>query len=178
MLEARLAFSFFAFPFFCLFTRLSLSPLSRFFLPCCPAPTSNPRLVFTQGDAQYLPFASASQDLYTIAFGIRNVTNVQLALQEAYRVLRPGGRFMCLEFSRVTNPLLAPLYEWYSFAVIPVLGEAVAKDRAAYQYLVESIRKFPEQDSFARMITKAGFKHVSYTNLTFGVCAIHTGFKL
>jgi demethylmenaquinone methyltransferase / 2-methoxy-6-polyprenyl-1,4-benzoquinol methylase len=146
--------------------------------PTAGSLSPNPKLFFQQGDAQALPFPDNSMDLYTIAFGIRNVTRVQDAINEAYRVLRPGGRFMCLEFSKVNNPLLGPFYDWYSFNIIPALGEAVAKDRAAYQYLVESIRKFPDQDQFARMIRKGGFQHVTYTNFTFGVCAAHSGFKL
>jgi ubiquinone/menaquinone biosynthesis methyltransferase len=117
-------------------------------------------------------------DLFTIAFGIRNVTHVDRAIAEAYRVLKPGGRFMCLEFSRVTNPLLQQAYDAYSFAVIPALGAAVANDRASYQYLVESIRKFPDQDTFAGMIEDAGFRHVRYRNMTFGIAAVHSGFKL
>jgi ubiquinone/menaquinone biosynthesis methyltransferase len=131
-----------------------------------------------QGDAEKLPFADGSMDLFTIAFGIRNVTHVDRAIAEAYRVLKPGGRFMCLEFSRVTNPLLQQAYDAYSFAVIPALGAAVANDRASYQYLVESIRKFPDQDTFAGMIEDAGFRHVRYRNMTFGIAAVHSGFKL
>jgi ubiquinone/menaquinone biosynthesis methyltransferase len=136
-----------------------------------------PALLWTQGDAESLPVPSESVDLYTIAFGIRNVTHVDKAIEEAHRVLKPGGRFMCLEFSKV-HPLLAPAYDMYSFNVIPLLGELVAQDRASYQYLVESIRQFPSQDAFKHMIEQAGFSLVSYTNLSGGVCAIHTGFKL
>ena len=131
-----------------------------------------------QGDAERLDFLDdASVDLYTIAFGIRNVTRVDRALREAHRVLRPGGRFMCLEFSRVTNPVLAQAYAAYSTAVIPAMGQLVAGDRAAYQYLVESIRRFPDQEAFADMIEAAGFKNVTYKNMTGGVCAAHSGFK-
>lgn len=137
-----------------------------------------PALRWVQGDAEALPFADGSFDLYSIAFGIRNVTTVPNALREAHRVLRPGGRFVCLEFSQVESPLLRAAYNEYSFRVIPALGGAVANDRASYQYLVESIRKFPEQPAFARMVREAGFEAVSYTNLTFGVVAIHTGFKV
>jgi len=141
-------------------------------------PAGSPRLAWVQGDAEKLPFADGSMDLFTIAFGIRNVTHVDRAIAEAYRVLKPGGRFMCLEFSRVTNPLLQQAYDAYSFAVIPALGAAVANDRASYQYLVESIRKFPDQDTFAGMIEDAGFRHVRYRNMTFGIAAVHSGFKL
>jgi 2-methoxy-6-polyprenyl-1,4-benzoquinol methylase len=137
-----------------------------------------PVLRWQQGDAERLDFlADASVDLYTIAFGIRNVTRVDAALREAHRVLRPGGRFMCLEFSRVTQPLLARLYDAYSDAAIPRMGELVAGDRASYQYLVESIRRFPDQEAFADMIEEAGFRNVTYRNLTYGVCAVHSGFK-
>jgi ubiquinone/menaquinone biosynthesis methyltransferase len=137
-----------------------------------------PVLRWQQGDAERLDFlADASVDLYTIAFGIRNVTRVDAALREAHRVLRPGGRFMCLEFSRVTQPLLARLYDAYSDAAIPRMGELVAGDRASYQYLVESIRRFPDQEAFADMIEEAGFRNVTYRNLTHGVCAVHSGFK-
>jgi ubiquinone/menaquinone biosynthesis methyltransferase len=138
-----------------------------------------PTLEFREGDAERLHWVpDASVDLYTIAFGIRNVTHVDVALREAHRVLRPGGRFLCLEFSRVTLPPLAALYDAYSFGVIPALGAAVANDRASYQYLVESIRRFPEQGAFADMIADAGFSAVEWTNFSFGVCAVHSGVKL
>ena len=129
-------------------------------------------------DARRLPFDDGSFDVYTIAFGLRNVTRLDEALREAHRVLRPGGRFLCLEFSHVTNPLLAQLYDQYSFAVIPKLGELVANDRASYQYLVESIRKHPKQEVLAEMMRDAGMRAVGYTNLTFGCVAIHSGFRL
>ncbi|KAJ0411158.1 hypothetical protein ATCC90586_005015 [Pythium insidiosum] len=133
-----------------------------------------------QGDAEQLQFADNSFDVYTIAFGIRNVTHVDRALREAYRVLRPGGRFLCLEFSHVPNPLLRAAYDavGYSFNVIPALGEKVASDRDSYQYLVESIRQFPAQEPFKQMIEDAGFQRVTYTNYTHGVVAAHSGFKL
>lgn len=131
-----------------------------------------------QGDAEELPVATASVDAYTIAFGIRNVTRIPKALTEAYRVLAPGGRFLCLEFSEVENGLLASAYEKYSFNVIPVMGHIIAGDWKPYQYLVESIRQFPNQEEFAGMIEDAGFSHVTYENLTFGITAIHSGFKL
>lgn len=130
------------------------------------------------GDAMALPFPDRSFDAYTIAFGIRNVTRVQDALNEAYRVLRPGGRFLCLEFSRVPVPLLRRAYDAYSFKVIPALGQAVTGDRDSYQYLVESIRQFPDQDTFADMIRQAGFGQVKYQNLTQGIAAIHSGWRL
>jgi len=134
-------------------------------------------MTFKQGNAEALPFADASMDLYTIAFGIRNVTHIDAALRDAFRVLKPGGRFMCLEFSHVTNPLVRPLYDAYSFNVIPAMGELVAHDRPSYQYLVESIRKFPDQEAFADLMRGAGFRNVTYTNFSFGVVAMHSGFK-
>jgi demethylmenaquinone methyltransferase/2-methoxy-6-polyprenyl-1,4-benzoquinol methylase len=136
------------------------------------------RLDWVVGDAMALPFPDNSFDVYTISFGIRNVTRVQDALSEAYRVLRPGGRLMVLEFSRIPNDLLQKAYDAYSFNVIPVMGQIVAKDRDSYQYLVESIRKFPDQETFASMIRKAGFGQVKYRNLTMGVAALHSGWKL
>ncbi|KAL1929653.1 hypothetical protein VTP01DRAFT_1791 [Rhizomucor pusillus] len=122
----------------------------------------------------------SSMDVYTIAFGIRNCTHIDKVVKEAYRVLKPGGKFMCLEFSKVDNPLISKIYDIYSFDVIPVLGQVIAQDRDSYQYLVESIRKFPSQDEFAQIIRDAGFSTVGkgYTNLTFGVAAIHSGFKI
>jgi demethylmenaquinone methyltransferase/2-methoxy-6-polyprenyl-1,4-benzoquinol methylase len=130
------------------------------------------------GNAEAMPCASGSFDAYTIAFGIRNVTHIEKALAEAYRVLKIGGRFMCLEFSHPTTITLDKLYDWYSFNVIPTLGEKLAADRDSYQYLVESIRKFPKQEQFMAMIQKAGFENVSYTNLSGGIVAIHSGWKL
>ncbi|XP_045106469.1 ubiquinone/menaquinone biosynthesis C-methyltransferase UbiE-like [Portunus trituberculatus] len=130
------------------------------------------------GDAQQLPFEEGEFDCYTIAFGIRNVVDVQKALEEAYRVLRPGGRFMCLEFSHVKNSLMRWAYDQYSLNVIPPMGQVVAGDWASYQYLVESIRKFPDQETFKEMIEEAGFRNVTYENLTLGVAAIHSGFKI
>ncbi|KAM4707775.1 2-methoxy-6-polyprenyl-1,4-benzoquinol methylase, mitochondrial [Discoglossus pictus] len=135
-------------------------------------------LSWVAGDAEELPFADDKFDVYTIAFGIRNVTHIEQALQEAYRVLKPGGRFLCLEFSQVNNPLLARLYDLYSFQVIPVIGEVIAGDWKSYQYLVESIRRFPAQEEFKEMIEDAGFFKVKYHNLTSGVVAVHSGFKL
>ncbi|XP_030647749.1 2-methoxy-6-polyprenyl-1,4-benzoquinol methylase, mitochondrial [Chanos chanos] len=135
-------------------------------------------LSWVVGDAEELPFDDDQFDIYTIAFGIRNVTHIEQALQEALRVLKPGGRFMCLEFSKVSNPLLSKLYDAYSFQVIPVLGEVIAGDWKSYQYLVESIRRFPDQETFKNMIEDAGFFRVQYFNLTGGVVAVHSGFKL
>ncbi|XP_057687375.1 2-methoxy-6-polyprenyl-1,4-benzoquinol methylase, mitochondrial [Corythoichthys intestinalis] len=135
-------------------------------------------LSWVVGDAEELPFDDQQFDIYTVAFGIRNVTRIELALQEAHRVLKPGGRFVCLEFSKVTHPLLASLYDAYSFQVIPVLGEVIAGDWKSYQYLVESIRKFPAQEEFKDMMEDAGLCCVRYHNLTGGVVALHSGFKL
>ena len=136
------------------------------------------RLDWVVGDAMALPFLDASFDVYTITFGIRNVTRIGDALAEAHRVLRPGGRLMVLEFSQLPNPLLQRAYDLYSFNVIPRMGEAIAGDRDSYQYLVESIRKFPDQDRFAAMIVDAGFEQVRYRNLSFGIAALHSGWKL
>lgn len=130
------------------------------------------------GDAERLPIADRSVDAYTIAFGLRNVTHVSDALSEARRVLKPGGRFMCLEFSRVVLPVLDRLYDLYSFKVLPALGAAVTGDRAAYEYLVESIRRFPAQDELAALMTTAGFDLVKYRNLTGGIAALHSGWRL
>ncbi len=130
------------------------------------------------GDAMQLPFESNSFDVYTISFGIRNVTRIPDALREAYRVLRPGGRLMVLEFSQIPNDLMQKVYDLYSFNIIPVMGQIVAGDRDSYQYLVESIRKFPDQDSFAAMIRTAGFEQVKYRNLTMGIAALHSGWKV
>ena len=130
------------------------------------------------GDAMALPFADNSFDVYTISFGIRNVTRIPDALAEAYRVLRPGGRLMVLEFSQIPNDMLQKAYDLYSFNVIPVMGQVVAGDRESYQYLVESIRKFPSQDAFAAMIRAAGFGQVKYRNLTMGIAALHSGWKV
>ncbi|MGR3342300.1 MAG: bifunctional demethylmenaquinone methyltransferase/2-methoxy-6-polyprenyl-1,4-benzoquinol methylase UbiE [Paracoccaceae bacterium] len=136
------------------------------------------RLDWIVGDAMALPFEANSFDVYTISFGIRNVTRIGDALAEAYRVLRRGGRLMVLEFSQVPNPALKRAYDLYSFNVIPGLGQLIANDRDAYQYLVESIRKFPDQNQFAEMIRDARFENVNYRNLTMGVAALHSGWKL
>ena len=136
------------------------------------------RITCVEGNAEELPFPDRSFDAYTIAFGIRNVTHIDVALKEAHRVLKVGGRFLCLEFSHVEMPVLDRLYDLHSFEVIPRLGDAIAGDRDSYQYLVESIRKFPRQDRFAEMIRQAGFERVSYRNLSGGIAAIHSGWKL
>jgi demethylmenaquinone methyltransferase/2-methoxy-6-polyprenyl-1,4-benzoquinol methylase len=136
------------------------------------------QLQWTVGDAMALPFEDNSFDVYTISFGIRNVTRVQDALNEAYRVLRPGGRLMVLEFSQLPNPAMQWAYDRYSFNVIPRMGQIIAGDSDSYQYLVESIRKFPDQERFATMIRAAGFAQVKYRNMTFGVAALHSGWKL
>ena len=136
------------------------------------------RISLTVGNAETLPYADKSFDAYTIAFGIRNVTHIDNALKEAYRVLKPGGRFMCLEFSEVTVPMLDKLYDFHSFNIIPELGQLAAGDRASYQYLVESIRRFPKQEAFATMIRTAGFDRVAYRNLTGGIAAIHSGWRI
>ncbi|XP_069136001.1 2-methoxy-6-polyprenyl-1,4-benzoquinol methylase, mitochondrial-like [Argopecten irradians] len=135
-------------------------------------------LSWVQGNAESLSFEDNQFDAYTIAFGIRNCTHIDKVVEEAYRVLKPGGRFMCLEFSHVSNPLLRSVYDNYSFQVIPVMGQVLARDWKSYQYLVESIRQFPDQEEFASLIRQCGFKMVTYENLTFGVAAIHSGFKL
>lgn len=136
------------------------------------------RLDWVVGDAMALPFPDQSFDTYTISFGIRNVTRIADALAEAYRVLRPGGRLMVLEFSQIPNDLMQKAYDLYSFNVIPVMGQIVVGDRDSYQYLVESIRKFPEQEAFAVMIRDAGFGQVKYRNLSMGIAALHSGWKL
>jgi demethylmenaquinone methyltransferase / 2-methoxy-6-polyprenyl-1,4-benzoquinol methylase len=136
------------------------------------------RLDWVVGDAMALRFPDNSFDVYTISFGIRNVTRIADALTEAYRVLKPGGRMMVLEFSQIPNDLMQKIYDLYSFNVIPVIGQIVAGDRDSYQYLVESIRKFPDQEAFAAMIRKAGFDQVRYRNMTMGVAALHSGWKL
>ena len=135
------------------------------------------RLTFVEADAQALPFGDREYDGYTIAFGIRNVPRIELALREAHRVLKPGSRFLCLEFSKVDIPGLDRIYDAYSFNVIPRIGELVAKDRDSYQYLVESIRRFPAPGAFARMIEEAGFRRVTHRPLSGGIVAIHSGWK-
>lgn len=130
------------------------------------------------GDAQKLPFCNNSFNAYTISFGIRNVTCIQEALQEAFRVLKPGGHFLCLEFSNPKLPVFKQIYDLYSFKLIPLLGEYIAKDRASYQYLVESIRKFPAPGKYKLMIENAGFKLAQYRVLTGGIVTIHEAWKI
>ncbi len=130
------------------------------------------------GDAMALPFDDKSFDVYTISFGIRNVTRPQDALNEAFRVLKPGGRLMVLEFSQLPNDGLQKLYDLYSFNVIPRMGQAIAGDRGSYQYLVESIRNFPDQQTFLNMIRTAGFENAKYRNLSLGIAALHSGWKI
>lgn len=134
-------------------------------------------LDFTCCDGEKLSFDDEKFDFFTIAFGIRNFTNIDLALKEANRVLKKGGKFICLEFSKVNDYFLQKIYDSYSFKVIPKIGDIILKDKDSYQYLVESIRQFPNQDQFKEMIENAGFKQVTYQNLTFGTAAIHVGIK-
>lgn len=134
-------------------------------------------LRWVKASGESLPFVDNCFDLITIAFGLRNFTSPAQGLREALRTLKPGGRFLCLEFSTVDNPILRPLYDAYSFAALPILGSVVAGDSGAYKYLAESIRRFPAQQELACMMQQQGFKYVSYTNMTCGVVAIHSGFK-
>jgi demethylmenaquinone methyltransferase/2-methoxy-6-polyprenyl-1,4-benzoquinol methylase len=136
------------------------------------------RLEFVEANAEELPWADATFDAYTIAFGIRNVPKIDKALAEAFRVLKPGGRFLCLEFSRVDAPVADKVYDLYSFHLVPKIGRVVAKDEESYRYLVESIRRFPDQERFKAMIETAGFSRVAYTNMTLGVVALHVGVKI
>lgn len=136
------------------------------------------RITCVEGNAEELPFESGSFDAYTIAFGIRNVTHIDKALAEAYRVLKPGGRFLCLEFSECRVPILDRAYDFHSFEIIPRLGQWAAGDSESYRYLVESIRRFPKQEAFADLIREAGFSRVTYRNLTGGIAAIHGGWKI
>ena len=130
------------------------------------------------GDAMALPFEDNTFDVYTISFGIRNVTRPQDALNEAYRVLKPGGRLMVLEFSQLPNPMMQKAYDLYSFNVIPRMGQVIANDRDSYQYLVESIRNFPDQETFLDMVRAAGFEQAKYRNLTMGIACLHSGWKI
>ena len=136
------------------------------------------QLNWVVGDAMALPFDDNTFDVYTISFGIRNVTRPQDALNEAYRVLKPGGRLMVLEFSHIPNDMMQWMYDKYSFNFIPTMGKIIANDRDSYQYLVESIRKFPDQDTFLNMVRAAGFKNAKYRNLTMGIACLHSGWKI
>lgn len=136
------------------------------------------QLSWVVGDAMALPFESGSFDRYTISFGIRNVTSIQKAMDEAYRVLDFGGRMMILEFNQMPNEMLQKLYDAYSFTFIPRMGEMIAKDRDSYQYLVESIRKMPSQDTMVDMLERVGFQKVSYRNFSGGIATIHSAWKL
>ncbi len=133
---------------------------------------------FTRGNAESLPFADQTFDAYIIAFGLRNVPDIDAALREAFRVLKPGGRFLCLEFSQVEMPMLDRIYDLYSFNAIPPLGGLVTGDAESYRYLVESIRRFPDQDVLAQLVTQAGFEQVKYRNLSGGIAAIHSGWRI
>jgi demethylmenaquinone methyltransferase / 2-methoxy-6-polyprenyl-1,4-benzoquinol methylase len=136
------------------------------------------RVSFVEGNAEALAFPNGAFDAYTIAFGIRNVPRIDQALSEAYRVLKPGGRFLCLEFSTVDVPGLDRIYDLFSFKVIPPLGRAVTGDADSYQYLVESIRKFPKPNTFAEMMRAAGFARVNWQSLSGGIVALHSGWRL
>lgn len=135
-------------------------------------------LEWVEGNAENLPFGDNSFDAVTISFGLRNVTHIDRTLGDIFRVLKPGGRFFCLEFSRVDNTLLEKAYDLFSFKIIPRIGALVARDRDSYQYLVESIRQFPDQEALASRMKTAGFERVSHQNLTGGIAAIHSGYKL
>jgi demethylmenaquinone methyltransferase/2-methoxy-6-polyprenyl-1,4-benzoquinol methylase len=135
-------------------------------------------LSWVSGNAEHLPMPDMRFDAYTIAFCLRNVGDLQQGLRDAYRVLKPGGRFLCLEFSHVAVPALAKLYDLYSFKLLPWLGGRIAGDRDSYQYLVESIRRFPTQDNLAGAMTAAGFQQVKYRNLSGGIAALHSGWRV
>jgi demethylmenaquinone methyltransferase/2-methoxy-6-polyprenyl-1,4-benzoquinol methylase len=137
-----------------------------------------PQVLWSVGDALALPLADASADAYVIAFGLRNTADIPKALTEARRVLKPGGRFLCLEFSKPTTETLRAAYDAFSFKIIPAIGERVAADRESYQYLVESIRRFPDQPTLGGLMTAVGFGQVGWTNLTAGVAALHQGWAI
>ncbi|MEM7240724.1 MAG: bifunctional demethylmenaquinone methyltransferase/2-methoxy-6-polyprenyl-1,4-benzoquinol methylase UbiE [Pseudomonadota bacterium] len=142
------------------------------------AETKSAQLDWICGDAMALPFKDNSFDAYTISFGIRNVTKPDVALAEAYRVLKPGGRLLVLEFSQIPVPGAQWLYDKYSFNIIPPMGKLIANDADSYQYLVESIRKFPDQDRFLDMVQTAGFENAKYRNLSLGIACLHSGWKI
>ena len=135
-------------------------------------------LEWIEGNAQELPFEDNTFDLYTISFGIRNVTDRSKALREAHRVLKHGGRFLCMEFSKVNNPLLAAVYDVWNTNLLPIAGSYIAQNKEAYEYLAESIEKFPNQEEFAFLIKKAGFEIVSHKDMSAGIVAIHSGLKI
>lgn len=135
-------------------------------------------LTWVTGNAEALPFEDKQFDAYTIAFCLRNVTHIEEALKEARRVLKPGGHFLCLEFSQVTTPMLEKFYDVYSFKILPKMGELVAKDREAYQYLAESIRRFPPQGKLVELLKQAGFGRGTYRNLSGGIAAIHSAWRV
>ncbi|MFN3859363.1 MAG: class I SAM-dependent methyltransferase [Caulobacter sp.] len=137
-----------------------------------------PEMTWGVADAQRLPLPDAFADAYCISFGIRNVTDISLALREARRVLKPGGRFLCLEFSRPVSEALRNAYDLWSFKAIPRIGEWIVNDRDSYQYLVESIRRFPDQEAFAALIRDAGFSRVTYSNYSGGIAALHQGWAI
>ena len=138
----------------------------------------NPNIDWMCCSAENMPFKDNTFDCYTISFGMRNVADVDAALREAHRILVPGGKFLCLEFAEVSNSALSSLYDMYSYSVLPFLGQFVAGDREAYEYLADSIRTFPNQETYAGMIRDAGFVQVGYKNMTGGIVAIHSGIKL
>ena len=142
------------------------------------AKTFSENLDWVCGDAMSLPFEENSFDVYTISFGIRNVVDIEKAIEEAHRVLRFGGRIIVLEFGKISNDLLQKIYDKYSFNIIPKLGKLIAGDEESYKYLVESIRKFPEQDQFSKLLSVRGFRNVKYRNFSFGIAAIHSGWKI
>jgi demethylmenaquinone methyltransferase/2-methoxy-6-polyprenyl-1,4-benzoquinol methylase len=156
--------------------RAAASPPAQSSRSRADAPAS--RITFTEANAEALPFADRSFDAVTIAFGIRNVPRIDVALNEAFRVLKHGGKFLCLEFSAVDMPGLDRLYDFYSFNVIPALGRVVAGDAESYRYLVESIRRFPKPEAFAAMLRAASFARVSYQQMSGGIVALHCGWRL
>ena len=147
-------------------------------LNLCKKKFKGRKINFSLANAEKLQFKDSYFDKYIISFCLRNVTNINNVIKEAYRVLRPGGHFLCLEFSHIPQKDIAKFYDWYSFNIIPHMGGIITNDKESYQYLVESIRKFPTQDKFKDMISEAGFKRVSYRNLSGGIVAIHSGRRI